>query len=591
MTRWLVRGAALVLALVGATAIFVHVTHAEPPVRSARITKERGREFGWSTPGQDSFGNNAPHFAASGPGYTLLYSFSSDPKDNTYVATFTPDVAAIYAWATVVEENGAASKQFTVETQFLAPDGTPVDSDWYDKDTGTVQTYPADSKSFGNENVARRELKIAGTRNAQLTGQWTANFSVGGKLVATGNFTLGDATDIGQDENAGTGENALKDAGYEVTEFTETKGKSGNLFAYVIMLPASKDLYSSDTTQQIVDGMAALRQAFPDSGTLYVFLHYDDRYEVAYFADPVDVDVYLKDNDFDKFASNITVDVYDNQEGKYLGKGSKDFINKNFGAGNYKSPPNPPLSKHSNTVGSLRVSVSPSELPADGVAKAVVSVSVYDKKGQPMPDAEVQFEVSGSGEGVMRPHSTSTDENGQADAVFTAGKKNGSVTITATSGGVTGSGVVTLGSGSADQPSDNVIAFLAAQGINATKVGFIDAEKKSVAVLVDLGASFNINDVTNPIIYGMTALRINYPQATTLVVIVPYQTNLLMFSAANDEYDNLTKALAAAKTEEDKKTAFTDFLSVVFGKAAYVDRNGNKISTFKDFYNKNFTGG
>lgn len=581
MTRWLVRGAALVLALVGAVAVFASVTHAEPPVRSARILKPSGREFG----------QNSPHLAGSSPGYTLLYSFSSDPKDNTYVATFTPDVAAIYAWATVVEENGAASKQFTVDIQFLAPDGSAVDSSWYDKDTGTVKTYPSDAKSFSSENVARKMVKIAGTPNAQATGQWTVNYTVGGKLIATGNFTIGDAADTNQSDSAGAGENALKDAGYNVTEFTEAKGKSGNLFAYVIMLPASKDLYSSDTTQQIVDGLAALRQAFPDSGTLYVFLHYDERYDVAYFADPVDVDAYVKDNDFDKFASNITVDVFDNQEGKYLGKSAKDFINKNFGAGTYQSPPNPPLSKHSNTVGSLRVTVAPSDLPADGVAKAVVTVSVFDKKGLPMPNAEIQFETSGSGEGSIRPRSTSTDETGKADAVFTAGKKNGSVTITATSGGVTGSGVLTIGSGSTDQPADNVMSYLSSQGVNATKVAYLDQAKTTVAVLVDLGTSFKANDLTSPIIYGMAALRLYYPQATTLVVIVPYQTNLLMFPAASDEYDSLTKSLSSAKTEDDKKTAFTNFLSLVFGKSVYVDRNGNKISTFKDFYNKNFTGG
>lgn len=581
MTRWFVRGAAFVLALLGAFAVFSGVTHAEPPVRSARIIKDRGHEFQ----------QNVPHLAASSPGYTLLYSFSSDPKDNTYVATFTPDVAAIYAWATVVEENGAASKQFTVDTQFLAPDGTPVDSEWYDKDTGTVQTYPSDSKSFGDENVARRVIKVAGTPNAQAIGQWTVNYSVGGKLIASGNFTIADATDIGQSDSAGDGENALKDAGYDVTEFTETTGKSGNLFAYVVMIPVSKDLYSSDTTQQIVDGLAALRGSFPGSGTLYVFLHYDDRYEVAYFADPVDVDAYLKDNDFDKLASNITVDVYDTQEGTYLGKGSKDFINKNFGAGNYKAPSNPPLSKHSNTTGSVRVTVSPSDLPADGVGKAVVTVIVYDKKNQPLADAEVQFDVSGSGDGTIRPRSTSTDENGEADAVFTVGKKNGSVTITATSGGVSGTGIITVGSGSTDQPSDNVIAFLSSQGVTATKVGYIDSTKTSVAVLVDLGSSFTINDLAAPIIYGMTALRLNYPTATTLVVIVPYQNNLLMFPATSGEYDNLSKALDAAKTQDDKKTVFTDFLALVFGKSQYVDHNGNKISTFKDFYNKNFTGG
>lgn len=579
MTRWILRGAALAVALLGALVLVTTVTYAERPVRGARSNPESGR----GAP-------NAP-LAATSPGYTLLYSFSSDPADNKYVASFAPDVKAIYAWAMIVEEGGAAEKQFTVDTQFVAPDGAPVSSDWYEGDTGTVTTYPADSDSFGAKNVARRFISIAGTPNAQLAGQWTVNYSVGGKLVASGNFALADAGDIAQGDQASSGEDLLTNAGYEVTEFKETKGKSGNLFAYTIMLPASQDLYSSDTTQQIVDGLAALRKSFPNSGTLYVFLHYDERYEVAYFADAPDVDQYLQDNDFDSFSRAISVDVWDNQESKYLGKGSKDFISKNFGAGTYSAPPNPPLSKSTNKIGSIRVSVAPTSLPADGTSKAIVSVTVYDKKNQPVPDAEVSFELTGSGDGAIRPRVTSADENGQADAVFTAGKKNGTVTVTASSGGSSGSGVITLGSGSTDSAADNVIAYMATQGLKATNVGMMGQDPNSVGVVVDLGSSFTANDLAAPIIYGMTALRTNYPKAMNLAVVVPYQANLLIFSASSDDYDGLVADLGAAQTDDDKKTAFTDFLTVVFGQSSYVDRNGNRISTFKDFYNKDFGGG
>lgn len=581
MTRWIWRGTLVALALLGAFGLVSTVTHAGPPLRGARVTRDDGR----------GAQNQTPQAQKSGAGYTLLYSFSSDPKDNTYVATFTPDVKSIYAWATIVEEGGAAQKQFTVETQFIAPDGTPVDSEWYGNDTGTVTTYPSDAKKFGDENVARKFINVAATPNAQLLGQWTVNYSVGGNLVATGNFTLSDATDIGQSDAAGNAEQDLKDAGYEVLDFTETKGKSGNLFAYAVMSPASQDLYSSQTTQQIVDGLVALRQSFPNSKTLYVFLHYNDRYEVAYFAAPDAVDAYVQSGDFNAFAQDLNYDVWDLQTNSYLGKGAKDFINKNFGAGTYQNPPNPPLSKKSNTVGSIRVVVSPSSLPADGASKAIVTVTVYDKRNQPVPNTEVSFDVSGSGEGSMRPRVTSTDDNGQADAVFTAGKKNGAVTITATAGGVSGTGVVTLGSGSQDPAADNVIAYLSGQGYKALKAGYVDSGKTVAGVVVDLGTSYSINEVTGPIIYGMTALRINYPEAKTLVVFIPYQQNMLVFPAATTDYDTMLKALAAAKTEEDKQTALKNFLSVVFAKASYVDHNGKPISNFKDFYNKNFTGG
>lgn len=585
MTRWLVRGTALLLAALGALALVTAfpnaVTYAGPPIRSARVEKERGRELQ----------NNTPQLQGTLPGYTLLYSFSSDPTDITYVASFTPDVKSIYAWATVVEENSAEEKEFTVETQFISPDGTVVDSEWYDADTGTVTSYPADADTFGDENVARRFINVAGTPNAQQTGQWTVNYRVGGNLIATGNFNLEDAIDISQGDASDSAQQALTDQGYEVLEFQELEGKNGNPFAFVIMTPISKDLYSSETTQQIVDGLAALRQTFPDSGTLYNFLHYDERYEVAYWADALDVSTYIKDNEFDAFSQTISVDVYDNETGEYLGDSSKDFIKKNFGTGTYSAPPNPPLSKFTTKVGSIRVSVSPSSLPADGASKAIVTVTVYDKKNQPMPDAEVEFEVTGSAGGTVRPRVTSTDENGQADSVFTVGKLDGAVTITASSGGSTGSGVITVGKGSSDNAADNVIGQLVAQGYNATKVGYIDDAKTQVAVLVNLDAGYNINAVSEPIIYGMTALRTNYPEATTLVVIIPYQENLLMFPATTTEYDSLGASIATAKTDTDKQTAFRSFLQLVFAKAAYVDHNGTSISTFKDFYNKNFTGG
>ena len=578
MTRWIVRAACAALFVLGVWG-WVAVTYADAPLRGASSTRANGRDA------------QIPPAQNSGAGYTLLYSFSADPKDNTYVATFTPDTKEIYAWASIVEEGGAATKDFTVDTQFIAPDGSPVESEWYSGDTGKVTTYPSDAKKFSDENVARRFIKVAGSPNALLSGQWTVNFSVGGNIIASGNFTIADAGDIGQSDTANGEEQELTDAGYEVLQFTETKGKSGNLFAFVIMNPASADLYSSQTTQQIVDGLAALRGAFPDSETLYVFLHYSDRYEVAYFADAPDVDAYLKSNDFGAFAKTITVDVYDLEANKYLGKASKDFINKNFGAGTYQNPPSPPLSKKSNSVGSLRVVVSPSSVPADGVSKAIVTVTLYDKRNNPVPNAEVSFDLSGSGDGSMRPRVTSTDDNGQADAVFTAGKKNGAVTITASSGGVNGSGVVTVGSGSQDPASDNVISYLSAQGYKATKAGYIDAGKTAAGVIIDLGSSYSMNDVTGPIIYGMTALRLNYPEAKTLAVFIPYQQNMLAFPVATTEYDKLLQQMATAKSEEDKKTIVTNFLTVVFNKATYMDRNGNPISSFKDFYNKNFTGG
>lgn len=568
MTRILIRAIASAVAVLAVAALAALPAWADPPLR----------------------GQGARRAQDSSPGYTLHYTFTSDPTNSDYIASFTPDVQAIYAWATVTADAGAPEEQFTVDIQFIAPDGTPVESEWYKGDDETVITYPEDAATFGDENVARKFIKVAGTSNAQLTGQWTVNYLVDGKLIVAGNFTLADASDLASSDTSEAAENALEASGYTVIEFTELESKEGTLFAFVIMEPVSQDLYSAETTQQIVDGFAALRQSFPHSERLYVFLRYDPRYEVAYFTDAAEVDAYLKSNDFDAFAQSVTVDVYDNVAQKYLGKSSKDFINKNFGGGTYQPPPSPPLAKKGD-VGSVRVIISPTTLPADGTSKAIVTVTVYDKRNKPVADAEVHFELSGSGGGTIRPRVTSTDESGQADAVYTAGSKNGTVTITASVGNTSGSGVITVGSGSTDEAQDNVIAYLSAQGFTATEVGYLDDAKKAVGVLIDLGADPNINDVPAPIVYGMTALRLFYPDATTLAVIIPYQNNFLVFPAGVSDYDAFSQQLSAAKSDAEKKAAYDGFLAKVLQQAALVDENGNRVSTFKDFYNKNFGAG
>lgn len=551
------------------------------------------------------FGGSATPLAqGSSAGYTLHHVVTSDPTKSDIVASFTPDVKAIYAWATISADGGAEERQYTVDIQFLAPDGTIVKSQWYGSDTGTITTYPEDAQQFQDANVARKQLNIAGTPNAQRTGQWTVNYAVGGKLIASDNFTLADANDLAKSDTANSGEQGLIDAGYNVIEFTDAEGKEGNIFAYTIMEPASQDLYSAETTQQIVDGLAALRQSFADAGKLYVFLRYDPRYEIAYFTDAPNVDAYLADGNFNTLASKLKVDVFDNDQGEYLGSTAKSFITKNFGGGTYQAPLNVPGKKSTGGVGTVRVVASPSNLPADGTSKSVITITVIDNRNKPLVDAEIELALSGSGMGTIRPRVTSTDENGEADAVFTAGKKEGSVTITATVKDTTGTATITLGQGgktttpptntttnTGDNAADNAIAFMAGQGYKATKAAYLSEDHKSAAIALDLGTSYDINEIPLPIIYGMTALRSFFTDATTLAVIIPYQQNFLYLQSTAQQYDDLSSKLGAAADDSAKKTAFNDYLSAVFAQSSLVDRNGNRVSAFKDFYNKNFTGG
>src|SRR5919202_7071582 len=249
-------------------------------------------------------GHSAP-FGAANPGYTLHYSFSADPKDNTYVASFTPDVKAIYGWATVTQDNGAAEKQFQVDVQFIAPTGQTVKTTWYSKDTGNVTTYPDTATSFGDVNVARRQLDIAGTPNAGLTGQWTVNFLANGKLVVAGNFSLAGGTDLASSDAAANGRSNLEAAGYTVTDFGQEKIKSGKLVAFVNMKMESKDLYSSQTSQQVVDGFSVLRKAYPQAELLLNILEYSDQYDLVFSAEGKDVDNYISSGDFKTFSQVI----------------------------------------------------------------------------------------------------------------------------------------------------------------------------------------------------------------------------------------------------------------------------------------------
>ncbi len=73
--------------------------------------------------------------------------------------------------------------------------------------------------------------------------------------------------------------------------------------------------------------------------------------------------------------------------------------------------------------------------------------------------------------------------------------------------------------------------------------------------------------------------------------MIPYQGNYLIFPASTSDYDALGEALGAAQDQSAKQSAFNTFLSKVYADAVYVDKNGNQISSFKDFFNKNFTGG
>ncbi len=521
-------------------------------------------------------------------GYTLLTSLSADPKKSDYTASFDPEVAAIYAWAIIVAEGGAAEKQFTVDIQFTSPLGNKVESKWYSGDTGKVTTVSResyDAGKWGTKNVARRQLDIAGTDNADLTGQWTVTYSVSGKVMYTENFTLATTAEIEAFTKEEAAKKELEDKGYTVKAFSSTTWSDGTLAAYVRMPMVSETIYSSETSQQLVDGFTADRKGFPTATVLIVQLEYTERYLIRYDIKVTDWDAYVKSKDFDKFLEALWYFIWDAEKGEFLktSQERKDFITKNFGAGTYKPPPK--VDPKQGTVGSVRVQVSPATLPADGTSTAQVTATVYDKQNKAIPNIELTFAVSGTGMGTIQPKTATTDSKGQAKATYKAGTKAGTVTITVTVGKTTGTTTLTLGEEKDDPAEDNVRTFLAGQGYKVLKVEYNKAESYAW-VLLDLGEEFESEDLAWAILHGCTTLRENYPSASKLAVTVPYKrTYTLVFPAKAADVDQVVAAVKAAKGDKAKiNAALQRFLAVVFNNAVVLDaRTSKQVGTVKDF--------
>lgn len=521
-------------------------------------------------------------------GYTLVTSLSADPKNSDYTASFSPEVSAIYAWALIIAEGGAAEKQFLVDVQFTSPMGSKVESKWYSDDTGKVTTVSREdyeAGKWGAKNITRRQLDIAGTENADLTGQWTVTFSVSGKVVHTENFTLATADEIDAFTKEEAAKKELEDKGYTVNNFGTTTWSDGTVAAYVRMPMVSNTIYSSETSQQLVDGFTADRKGFPNATMLLVQLEYTARYWIRYDIKVTDWDAYVKTKDFAKFVAALYYSVWDTEKQDWMPKAElKDFMKKNFGAGTFKSPPT--VDPKKGTVGSVRVQVSPSTLPADGTSTAQVTATVYDKQNKALPNTALTFTVSGTGMGTIQPKTATTDSKGQAKATYKAGTKAGTVTITVAAGSTTGTTTLTLGEEQdEDTAADNVRTFLAGQGYTVIQVEYNQAEAYAW-VLLDLGDDFETDDLAWAILYGCATLRDNYPDASKLAVAVLYKKiYALVFPAKASEVDQVVAAVKAAKGDKTKiNAALQRFLTVVFNNAVVLDaQTGKRLGTVKDF--------
>jgi adhesin/invasin len=94
------------------------------------------------------------------------------------------------------------------------------------------------------------------------------------------------------------------------------------------------------------------------------------------------------------------------------------------------------------------VQATPTELVADGRSTSQITATVYDAKGNPVKGTEIAFSAS---VGSVTPESATTDENGNATAVYTAGTKIGVAVVTARAkiNGAEGKAEITLKPGTA----------------------------------------------------------------------------------------------------------------------------------------------
>ena len=93
-------------------------------------------------------------------------------------------------------------------------------------------------------------------------------------------------------------------------------------------------------------------------------------------------------------------------------------------------------------VAKIELSVEPSTLVADDKSTAVVTAKIFDAKGNPIPKRTIEFELSylyiSSYDqykgGSLEEDEVTTDKDGKAITIYTAGTKVGERKITASAG-------------------------------------------------------------------------------------------------------------------------------------------------------------
>lgn len=519
---------------------------------------------------------------------------TTDPEDfeNLDETTFTTDTEVIYAGIALWwESTEGMEAEVPVEIEFIAPNGRPWrGSEWYDDDQLTI----ADDITV--DSIARKGMGVAGTDAVDLDGEWSVRFEVEGKQVALYSFNL-----VSGRNPAHTGEfdieAAVDDAGYEFLGAGTDEGQNNNgdpfTLAWLAMTAISRDMQDKRVVQQVYDGFGILNQGFPDVDIYQVALDYNQQIALVYFAMRDGWERYsagqIEEGDFWKRYASFA--IYDKNQKRFLTEQEqKDFQNKNFkGSGTNKggSGGNAPVTpidlggqggRRSNpSVGSVRLEASALSVDADPRDSVILTATVIGSNNRPLADAEVTFSVSGSAGGRVRPTTTTTDEDGIAEATYTPGRNEGSANITASAGGKKATVTIQVGSTSED-PADATVAFLENQGYTVHGVEFFqDDETLPIAVMDAVTPDLNEEHLTQ-VVWGWLALYSNYEDARWLTVALLYDRFIIFWSADRPGFE--------AWVIDESMDADTFFAEHV--QNSVIDTTTGEEVSSDDFWNKRF---
>ena len=378
----------------------------------------------------------------------------------------------------------------------------------------------------------------------------------------------------------------LEALGYTIVSMGDGVNQQEVPYAIVTMEWESKDIWSEETTTQVVSAFYALRNGFPAATALFAYLKYTDQYEVGWRVDAVDWDKYTKDKDWEalKQSESWWVGVWDNDESGFLtGSGLQKFVNKNFGAGTFTEPKYPgPIT--GGAYGAVALNPTEGQIKLKG--QLSLTVTVLDKQKQPVSDTDVEMMVMGTATGSrVLPKASSTNEKGNAQITFSAGNTDGVAIVVAKSRGTFGVATIMVGKGDKDPAVSIVVAELAGKGYKVYGAG-IDADSPDTAYadmdllgyLADQDGNYDPVSLAQ-IIDGWSAVSGGYPKADSLNVITRYAGKYAIhWLAASADF---------ADYVEEKMNA-DDFWSAVFDSIKVIDLKTGKEISPKDFMNKNF---